>query len=133
MLKIKTYVDKSSIHGLGLFSKEFVPSGTVVWKYNEFFTAKILKEVIKNFSNEELFHLVEVDYYWIDENGDYMFPLDGDRFTNHSCHPNVIHETATLSIAARDIHPGEEITNDYRTLKPQDQWKDYYNNEADKS
>ena len=32
MLLVKTYIERSAIHGMGLFSGEFISEGTVVWK-----------------------------------------------------------------------------------------------------
>ena len=37
-----------------------------------------------------------------------------DRYTNHSDNPNTGMEGCDDMIALRDIHPGEEITCDYR-------------------
>lgn len=126
MLKIKTYVDKSKIHGLGVFSSEFVPAGTIIWQYNPLFTVKIKKEDIAKYSEEELSHLDEGEYYWIDKEGNYMFPMDNDRFMNHSSNPNVVEGGDMLSVAARDIEPGDELTADYRTIVPSELWEDYY-------
>lgn len=126
MLKIKTYVDKSQIHGFGVFAKEFVPKGTIVWEYHPLFTVKVSKEDLKSLSEDELLHLKEESYYWVDGDGNYMIPLDHDRFTNHCSIPNIEILTPECSIASRDIHPGEELTNDYKKIYPELEWKDYY-------
>ena len=126
MLKIKTYIDKSKIHGLGLFSKEFVPAGTIVWEYNPIFTLKLTKAQIKNLSTEEAEHLEEGEYYWIDSEGNYMLPVDNDRFINHSSNPNITGGGNMISIAARDILADEELTADYKTIVPSHLWQDYY-------
>jgi len=34
MLLIKTYLDKSPIHGIGVFAGEFIKKGTQVWEFN---------------------------------------------------------------------------------------------------
>ena len=126
MLKIKTYVDKSLIHGLGVFSKEFVPAGAVIWEYHPLFTIRIKKEDIAKYGQEAIKHLDEGEYYWIDVNGDYMFPMDNDRFMNHSSNPNVVEGGVMLSIASRDIQAGEELTADYKTIVPAELWEEYY-------
>ena len=34
MLVVKTYINKSKIHGFGLFAGENIKKGTVIWKFN---------------------------------------------------------------------------------------------------
>ena len=33
MLLVKTYLDKSSIHGLGVFASQVIRKGTKVWRF----------------------------------------------------------------------------------------------------
>lgn len=33
MLLVRTYLDKSPIHGIGVFAAEFIPRGTRVWEF----------------------------------------------------------------------------------------------------
>ena len=126
MLRVKTYVDKSAIHGLGLFAKEFIPSGSIVWRYNPNFTAKLTKQQVEALTEEEVDHLNESDYFWVDEEGSYMFPLDNDRFMNHSSDPNVVEFDLITTRTSRDVEAGEELTADYKTLVPREHWQDYY-------
>ena len=65
-------------------------------------------------------------YAWIDTDGNYVFPVDNDRFMNHSSTPNIENVSEDVSIAAKDILPGEELTTDYKTLVPKELWEDYY-------
>jgi uncharacterized protein len=37
MLLVKTYVDRSAIHGLGVFAAEFIRKGTKIWRFVEGF------------------------------------------------------------------------------------------------
>ncbi len=34
MLLIKTKLDLSKIHGIGLFAGEDIPKGTIIWRFN---------------------------------------------------------------------------------------------------
>ena len=34
MLQVRTFIEKSQIHGFGLFAAENIPKGIVVWEYN---------------------------------------------------------------------------------------------------
>jgi len=46
MLQVKTYVKESKIHGNGLFAKEFIPKGTIIWKFDSRLDTKISEESI---------------------------------------------------------------------------------------
>lgn len=111
MLTVKTYVDKSSIQGLGLFAGEFIPKGALIWLF--------CGELDRFFSEESKFKLLKeegeyLDKYAFFDKGSKLYVLCGDnaRFTNHSNTPNTeIKENAV--IATKDIQIGEEITEDY--------------------
>ena len=34
MLNIKTYLDRSLIHGIGLFTNQEIMAGSIVWEFN---------------------------------------------------------------------------------------------------
>lgn len=110
MLLVKTYLDKSAIHGLGVFAAEFIRKGTKIWRFVEGFDhaysprqfAKLPKparEFLKNYG------------YRVD--GEILFTVDNDRHINHSEDPNTYLKSG-YAIARRNIRKGEEITNDYR-------------------
>ena len=52
MLFVKTKVLPSNIHGLGLFADQFVPKGTIIWKFTPGFDLKFTKEQIERFPKE---------------------------------------------------------------------------------
>ena len=110
MLLVKTYLDKSAIHGLGVFAGELIRKGTKIWRFVEGFDhayspkqfAKLPKparEFLKNYG------------YRVD--GEILFTVDNDRHINHSEDPNTYLKSG-YAIARRNIRKGEEITNDYR-------------------
>ena len=110
MLLVKTYLDKSAIHGLGVFAGEPIRKGTKIWRFVEGFDhayspkqfAKLPKparEFLKNYG------------YRVD--GEILFTVDNDRHINHSEDPNTYLKSG-YAIARRNIRKGEEITNDYR-------------------
>ena len=110
MLLVKTYLDKSAIHGLGVFAGELIRKGTKIWRFVEGFDhayspkqfAKLPKparEFLKNYG------------YRVD--GEILFTVDNDRHINHSEDPNTFLKSG-YAIARRNIRKGEEITNDYR-------------------
>ena len=111
MLKVKTILKQSEIHGLGLFADEFIPKDTLIFEEDIFtikiteFELELLPDIEKQF----------VNHYCYFKKGTFYCSIDNDRFTNHSENPNV-YETETSTYALRDILPGEEILTDYKKL-----------------
>ncbi|HEY2248233.1 MAG TPA: SET domain-containing protein [Bradyrhizobium sp.] len=115
MLLVKTYVDRSPIHGLGVFAAESIRKGTKIWRFVEGFD--------RAYSPKEFARLPKAardflkDYgYRVD--GEILFTVDHDHYINHSDKPNTYLKSG-YAIAARNIRKGEEITNDYREFDPE--------------
>ncbi|HEY2413437.1 MAG TPA: SET domain-containing protein [Pirellulaceae bacterium] len=110
MLLVKTYLDKSSISGIGLFAAEPIEEGTLVWKLNDLDIVIHERDLkAKNLSDVEMQFVERVCYM----NGNtYYICIDDARFMNHSNDPNT-YEKGQSSIARRRIEAGEEITADY--------------------
>jgi SET domain-containing protein len=115
MLLVKTYIDKSPIHGLGVFAGEFIRKGTKIWRFVEGFDRcytpkqfaklpKPAKEFLKSYG------------YRVD--GEILFTVDNDHYINHSDDPNTYLRNG-YTIAHRNIRQGMEITNDYREFDPE--------------
>lgn len=127
MLLPRTHLDRSTVcKGIGVFLNEDIPVGQVMWKYDPFFTRKVTRAELGSLPNAVFARIMEDDYYWIDSEGNWMFPLDNDRFVNHSIRPAMVKQGDTLTVAARSLRAGEEITIDYRTLVPPEMWQDWY-------
>lgn len=112
MLLVKTYLDKSKIQGIGLFANEFIPKGTLVWKFVPGFDFAL--------KNEELNKLPKIAKSWImhfgyfcEEEGGWVICVDDSRFMNHSENSNTDDTKKVGTIAKKDIHKGEEITCNY--------------------
>jgi hypothetical protein len=115
MLLVKTYVDRSPIHGLGVFAAETIRKGAKIWRFVEGFD--------RAYSPKEFARLPKAardflkDYgYRVD--GEILFTVDNDHYINHSDKPNTYLKSG-YAIAARNIRKGEEITNDYREFDPE--------------
>ena len=110
MLLVKTYLDKSAIHGLGVFAGQFIRKGTKIWRFVEgfdrFYSPKEFARLPKPARDFIKFHGYRVD-------GEILFTVDHDRHMNHSDEPNTYLKSG-YAIARRNIRKGEEITNDYR-------------------
>jgi uncharacterized protein len=55
-------------------------------------------------------------YCFVDARGDFVLCWDPARYLNHSCDPTCRSAGYDFEIAVRDIHPGEELTDDYGSL-----------------
>lgn len=110
MLLVKTYVDKSPIHGLGVFAAKPLPKGTKIWRFvegfDQFYSPKQFRKLPKQ-AREFLKHYA----YRVD--GEVLFPGDYDRHINHSDKPNTYLHNGYV-ITSHRIPKGTEITNDYR-------------------
>jgi SET domain-containing protein len=115
MLLVKTYIDKSPIHGLGVFAGEFIRKETKIWRFVEGFDRcytpkqfaklpKSAREFLKSYG------------YRVD--GEILFTVDNDHYINHSDDPNTYLRNG-YTIARRNIRKGMEITNDYREFDPE--------------
>lgn len=118
MYRVKTYVDKSTIHGLGVYAGEDIPKDTIVWEAVPGFDQTFTQAQYEAFPKQARDYL-DV-YAWWDEQGIHLCGDDG-IYCNHSEAPNVgnwppgANETK-FEIALRDIKKGEEIVSDYRTF-----------------
>jgi hypothetical protein len=110
MLLVKTYLDKSPIHGLGVFAGEFIRKGTKIWRFVEgfdrFYSPKQFARLPKPARDYIRQHGYRVD-------GEILLTVDHDHHMNHADRPNTLLRNG-YAIARRNIRKGEEITNDYR-------------------
>lgn len=122
MLLVRARVGPSKIHGLGLISQEFIPAGTVVWELKPGFDLEITEAQIQTLSAAAIEQvLIYSDGDYDPERGVYYLCMDDARFTNHSDHPNTVNaRDGLVTIADRDIHPGDEITWAYQFSAPSD-------------
>ncbi|MEJ2436227.1 MAG: SET domain-containing protein [Pseudolabrys sp.] len=110
MLLVKTYVDRSPIHGLGVFAAEFIRKGTKIWRFVEGFdhcySPKAFARLPKAARDYIKLHGYRVD-------GEILLTVDHDHQMNHSDDPNTFLKSGYV-VARRNIRKGEEITNNYR-------------------
>ncbi len=124
MLYVKTSVQQSKIHGLGLFADQFIPKGTVVWKFTSGFDQKFTREQILSFP--ELLQIYIYKYSWRSKKSKlYCFSSDNGKYFNHSEDPNVLSEyrndeEEVITTAIKDIQIGEEITDNYSSFEDEE-------------
>jgi SET domain-containing protein len=112
MLLVETYIAESPGMGFGLFSKNPIKEGAVIWEFVDGFDTKVhesgyslLNDVQKAFVDK---------YFWKEE--DYYYSsCDYSNFQNHSYSPNSI-PLGDKMVAARDIEANEEILVNYQSF-----------------
>jgi SET domain-containing protein len=121
MLLVRTRLQPSQIEGIGLFAAQFIPRGTVIWRFDATIDQRFNEAALNNLS-EGAREQIQKYSYREKHSGLYVLCGDDARFFNHSPQPNCydIFEDATdpsdahdVTIALRDIAPGEELTCDY--------------------
>ena len=114
MLLVKTYLDKSPLHGLGVFAGEFIRKGTKIWRFVESFDRAYSPKQFARLPKRAR-DFIRQHGYRVD--GEILLTMDNDRHMNHSDRPNT-YLKGGYALARRDIRKGEEITNDYREFDP---------------
>ncbi|WP_018616187.1 SET domain-containing protein [Segetibacter koreensis] len=99
--------------GYGVVATEFIPKGTITWAYDQLdrsFTPADIESLDRVY--KDILH----KYCYRDSKGNYVLCWDNSRFVNHSFNSNCISTAYNFELAVRDIHPGEELTDDYGYL-----------------
>lgn len=115
MFLIKTFVQPSGLHGLGVFVAEPVAAGTPVWKFHPGFDQNYTLNQVNALPEPcrvRMWHYGYVSYL----TGQMVLCMDDARFMNHSSTPTLLHVEGPeggFETAARDLAVGEELTYDY--------------------
>jgi uncharacterized protein len=117
VLMVETELGLSEIHGIGVFLKEPVRSGQLIWRFDS--------RIDRVFSGAELAEMPDtlqsfLRTYSTHHAGLDLWVLCGDngRHFNHSDAPNT-HSLGIAfgdDVAAEDLPAGTELTSDYRTI-----------------
>jgi SET domain-containing protein len=112
VLLVKTKLLRSGLHGLGIFSAQFIPKGTRVWEYREGFDFRVSEDFVEGLPEPARTTLRHYCAFW---GGGYVISADDARFLNHSETPNLkAFAEPDMDVAIRDIEIGEELLEDYR-------------------
>jgi SET domain-containing protein len=88
---VKTYVAPSKIHGLGIFAQEYIPNGTIIWRYIKGFDRRYTQEEINKLPKQAKEYIGT--YGWRSaKSGLICIGLDNDKYFNHSETPNSLSE-----------------------------------------
>lgn len=126
MLTVKTKIQESGIDGIGLFANQFIPKGTITWRFDpkfDIYFDPMEVEKMTEPQRELILHFA----YLSKKSGKYIYSIDDTRFTNHSSNPNIDNtkvlegDIEVCGIAKKDIQIGEELTVDYRLIDSVDE------------
>ncbi len=118
MLLFAHYVEKSLIHGLGVFAAEAIKKGTLIWRFNPLLDRKIpINEYLELPSHAQQWVRRHSEFFPTDNC--FVLAGDGNIFMNHSFDANLLWDFHD-GYAFRDIAIGEEVTCDYRFVKTLD-------------
>ena len=127
MLVVKTKIGQSKIEGIGLFADQFIPKGTITWKFDPKFDIYFDPKEIEKMSEQQKDLIIHFAYL-SKKSGKYVYSIDNTRFTNHSTNPNIAEDDKLsegdeeiCTVAIRDIQTGEEMTIDYRAIDAADE------------
>lgn len=112
MLLVRTYLDKSPIHGVGVFAGEFIPKGTLVWKFDPLIDIILSPEQVTELPEaaKEFVLSHSVPYPYGADN--YCLTLDNSQYMNHSPEYN-LQSDSEGDRALVDIPEGTELTVNY--------------------
>jgi len=119
MLLVETYIAISERKGIGLFTKSFIPKGTVYWIRDEKFDRVFTKGQMLELRSLAIAY---IQYHgFLEKSGNWYLCNDNARFSNHSSNPNTINHfdndgLIKHSSMSQDINEGEEITCDYTEI-----------------
>ena len=96
--------------GYGVFATRFIPKGTISY-IKDPLEIDIPEEKIPSY-DPDIQQIIE-KYAYVDERGHFIISWDHGKYINHCCNCNTMSTGYGFEIAIRDIHPGEEITDEY--------------------
>jgi len=116
MLNVKTYLDRSLTHGIGLFANQEIISGSMVWEFNQavdlVYSLDQWDTLKASIAAQSFVNLIRLSYK---EEGLIYLSMDNAQFMNHSkIHDNVVHGPSKSKMhAIRNIDIGEELLCNY--------------------
>lgn len=123
MLTIKTKLQGSPVHNLGLFAAEPISKGSIIWKFDHPFDREIPKAKLKELTPLQQDFIINNASF---DGKVYSLVADNTRFINHAPTESVEggpiancvdSEDFESIVATQDIAEGEEIFMDYELIE----------------
>jgi len=103
------------VHGFGVFSRHFVPAGTLVWAFHPIIDREISASELEILP-PHVVTLVKTHSEYLEGKNLFRLSADGGYYMNHSDDPN-LQDHGDEMVACRDIRAGEELFGNYRVAK----------------
>lgn len=103
----------NDVIGYGVVATKFIPKGTITWVQDDLDRIYSPDDIAK-VNPMMLPHLDR--YCFTNSKGYKVLCWDNAKFVNHSFNPSCMSTAYDFEIAIRDIHPGEQLTDDYGYL-----------------
>mgnify|MGYP006202437547 CR=1 FL=1 len=114
MFLIPTYLGRSPIHGIGVFTPVALPANTIIWEFSPDIDWRLSPDELERFPEPYQDKLRM--YCYLEASGLYVFCGDNAKYMNHSFEPNCDDPEGRYTITNRDIEANEELTCDYRNI-----------------
>ncbi len=96
--------------GYGVYATRFIPKGTIVYIKDEM---ELVFGPDDPKAKDPRYRDIIEKYSYTEPNGNRVLSWDIAKYINHCCNCNTISTGYGFEIALRDIHQGEEITDEY--------------------
>lgn len=103
----------NDVVGYGVVAKKFIPKGTITWVQDDLDQVYAPEDVVK--ISPMMQEYLET-YCFTNNKGEKVLCWDNAKFVNHSFNSSCMSTAYDFEIAIRDIHPGEQLTDDYGYL-----------------
>lgn len=110
----------NDVVGYGVVAKKFIPKGTITWVQDDLDQIYTPERVAK--VNPMMQDYLET-YCFTNNKGEKVLCWDNAKFVNHSFNSSCMSTAYDFEIAIRDIHPGEQLTDDYGYLNVSEPFK----------
>jgi hypothetical protein len=115
----------SDTKGYGLFATEFIAKGTITYCQDPLDIVISPADILK-------YHPILRDnihkFAFEPPTGNMVLSWDNAKYINHCCQPNSLSTGYEFEIAVRDVHPGEELTTDYRLFSKHNKFEFFCDN-----
>lgn len=114
MLLVKTVLNNSNIHGIGLFADQDISKGETIWKLHpstcSIFSYQEFLSLCKSIPLVGITNFLQYSYL---KNNQVYYLSDNSKFINHSLDANIGFSSDCKEVALRDISKGEELLENY--------------------
>ena len=125
-MQVEYELKPDSYGGTGVFSKQFIKKGTLIWDISKsksiIIPTNAIQPYINSLSQTTLLNCLQ--YAHFDHDGYYIdITLDDVRFINHSSNTNnIVSSSDNITYATRDIMPNEELLDNYNMYGTEPKW-----------